>query len=303
MKKKLKRSIYPATSLLITILNIVEIIYIAKIKRRKRIYEIILASLSVSDCLFSLLSAIFSSIGLYKSWKIEEKLWEATYITLFFFVLVSVFHLIFIAVDRVMIVLMPFRYDTIFTNKRQKIGIALIWVLGFAISISTYIYSTATACESITSRTQNDTKTQHNASTPIFLKKNESLCSKQHMKRIVINDAELVLSISIVVSDLLMILCYSTIIYQMSYKSRKCKTTKSKKDEGLPLLCLFITGVFVIFTLPPAITRFYLGRVPLWTYICLILNSGMNCVVYFFVTDLKVFKARILRRWKHIYHS
>ena len=89
----------------------------------------------------------------------------------------------------------------------------------------------------------------------------------------------------------------------MSYKSRKCKTTKSKKDEGLPLLCLFITGVFVIFTLPPAITRFYLGRVPLWTYICLILNSGMNCVVYFFVTDLKVFKARILRRWKHIYHS
>ena len=292
MKKKLRGSINLAISLLIAILNIVEIIFIAKIKRRKRIYEIILASLSVSDCLFSLSSATFSSIRLYMSWKSEEKFWEATYIAPLFFVLVSVFHLIFIAVDRVMIVLMPFRYDTIFTNKRQKIGIALIWVLGFAISISTYIYSTVTACESIISRTQNDTKTQHYASTPISLKKNESSCSKEHMKRIFINDAELVLSISIVVSDLLMILCYSTIIYQMNYKSRKCKTTKSKKDEGLPLLCLFITGVFVIFTLPPAITRFYLGRARPWTYICLILNSGMNCVVYFFRHRLKSFQSK-----------
>ena len=185
-----------------------------------------------------------------------------------------------------MIVLMPFRYDTIFTNKRQKIGIALIWVLGFAISISTYIYSTATAYESIISRTQN------NASTPISSKKNESSRSKKHMKRIFLNDMELVLSISIVASDLLMILCYSTIIYQTSCKSRKCKTTKSKKDEGLPLLCLFIAGVFVIFTLPYAITRFYLGRVRCWAKICLILNSGMNCVVYFLRHRLKSFQSK-----------
>ena len=285
-KLKLKRSINLATSLLIAMLNIVEIIFIAKIKRRKRIYEIILASLSVSDCLFSLSNATMSSIWLCTSLKIDEKLREATNIAFLFFVLVSVSHLIFIAVDRVMIVLMPFRYDTIFTNKRQKIGIALIWVLGFAISISTYIYSTATACESIISRTQN------NASTPISSKKNESSCSKKRMKRIFPNDTELVLSISIVASDLLMILCYSTIVYQMSYKSRKCKTTKSKKDEGLPLLCLFIAGVFVIFTLTYAITRFYLGHVHSWAKICLILNSGMNCVVYFFRHRLKSFQSK-----------
>ena len=263
-------------------LNIVEIIFIAKIKRRKRIYEIILASLSVSDCLYSLSIATLPSISLYTSRKSEEKLWEATRIASLFFVLVSVFHLIFIAVDRVMIVLMPFRYETIFTNKRQKVGIALIWVLGFAISISTYIYSTVTTCDS---RTQSDRKTRHNASTTISPKKNESSCSKKQ-------DTELVLSVSIVASDLLMILCYSTIIYQMSYKSRKCKTTKSKKDEGLPLLCLFIAGVFVVFTLPWAIARFYLGRVPFWARMCLILNSGMNCVVYFFRRRLKSFQSK-----------
>ena len=267
-------------------LNIVEIIFIAKIKRRKRIYEIILASLSVSDCLFSLSTATMFSIRLSELWKSDEQLGEATHIAFLFFVLVSVSHLIFIAVDRVMIVLMPLRYDTIFANKRQKIGIALIWVLGFAISISTYIYSTATAGESIISRTQN------NVSTPISSKKNESSCSKKRMKRIFRNDTELVLSISIVASDLLMILCYSTIVYQMSYKSRKCKTTKSKKDEGLPLLCLFIAGVFVIFTLPYAITRFYLGRVQSWAKTCLILNSGMNCVVYFFRHRLKSFQSK-----------
>lgn len=48
---KLEWRIGLATSLLVVILNIAEIIFIARIKRRMRIYEIILLSLSVSDCL------------------------------------------------------------------------------------------------------------------------------------------------------------------------------------------------------------------------------------------------------------
>ena len=72
---------------------------IAKIKRRKRINEIILASLSVSDCLFSLSNAIIFSIFLAELPKSEEDLLEATYIAVVFFVLASVFHLTFIAVE------------------------------------------------------------------------------------------------------------------------------------------------------------------------------------------------------------
>ena len=68
----------------------------------------------------------------------------------------------------------------------------------------------------------------------------------------------------------------------MSYRKRKCKTTKSVKDEGLYLLCVFIAGVFVLFTSPFVITTFYLRQVPFWAKFCLILNSGMNSIVYFF---------------------
>ena len=262
-----------STSILVVILNIVEIIFIAKIKRRKRIYEIILASLSVSDCLFSLSNAIFSLLLLSQLYKEEEDLLVVTNIAYLFFVLASVFHLIFIAVDRVMIVLIPFQYEIIFTTKRQKIGITLLWILAFAISVSTYICYDVTASENKNSSIRNDTNTQHNAT-----KKNELLYLSHRFKR----EIQLVLSISIIASDVLMILCYCTIIYQMNYKSRKCKTAKSKKDEGLSLLCVFIAGVFVIFTLPFAITRFYLKIAHPWAKICLILNSGMNSIVYFF---------------------
>ena len=53
-KCKLEWGIELGTSLLLVILNIAEIIFIAKIKRRKKIYEIILANLSVSDCLLGI---------------------------------------------------------------------------------------------------------------------------------------------------------------------------------------------------------------------------------------------------------
>ena len=278
-----KASIKLSTSILVVILNIVEIIFIAKIKRKKRIYELIIASLSVSDCLFSLSNAIFSSLFLSKLYKSEEDLVEVTYIAYLFFILASVFHLIFIAVDRVMIVLIPFQYENIFTTKRQKIGITFLWILAFAISVSTYIYHDVTASESKNYSKQNVTNTLS--------------CSRRFLNQRFRRNVQLVLSISIVASDLLMILCYSTIIYQMSYKIRKRKTAKSKKDEGLPLLCVFIAAVFVIFTLPYPITIFYFRCSPyFWTKFCLVLNSGMNSVVYFFRDRLEVIKARILRK-------
>ena len=104
MEMKLRPSIRLLTGVLLAILNLAEIIFIAKIKRRKRIYEIIIASLSVSDCLSSLSIAIISLISLSKLWKSAENLLLTTYIAPFFFILASIFHLILIAVDRVMVV-------------------------------------------------------------------------------------------------------------------------------------------------------------------------------------------------------
>ena len=125
--ENLHRKIDLVAGLLIAILNIVEITMIAKIRRKKRIYEIILMSLSISDCMFGLSNVIVSSIYISSSKKYDELL-ETVYTCYTFFVLTSIFHLIFIVVDRVMIVLKPFQYETIFTKKRLKIGIAVLWI-------------------------------------------------------------------------------------------------------------------------------------------------------------------------------
>ena len=199
-----------------------------------------------------------------------------------------------------MIVLILFPYETVFTTKRQKIAITVLWILSFAISITTYIYYDVTKSGSKILRIRNDFSTRGNASISIPPKKKESSCLKRFIKGCFWKDMSFVFSAVIIATDLLMIFCYSTIIYQMSYKSRKCKSAKSKKDEGLPLLCVFIASVFVIFTLPFAITKFYLTNVPFWEKFCLILSSGMNSTVYFFRHRMKAIKPSTLRKWKCI---
>ena len=71
-EKTLKRSIDLCTGFLIAILNAIEIIMITKIKRKKRIYEIILMSLSVSDCLFGVSNIVVSLVFLSHSEKYKD---------------------------------------------------------------------------------------------------------------------------------------------------------------------------------------------------------------------------------------
>ena len=74
----------------------------------------------------------------------------------------------------------------------------------------------------------------------------------------------------------------------MNVMNKRNIARKSGKENRLPILCVVIAGVFVIFILPYATTRFYLGYVPFWANYILILNSGMNSIVhFFFVKELK----------------
>ena len=253
------RKIDLAAGILIAILNIVEIAMIGKIRLKKRIYEIILLSLSVSDCMFGLSNVVVSSIYLSNTNSYGELL-ETAYISYAFFILTSIFHLIYIAVDRVMIVLKPLQYKSIFTSKRQKIGIAILWILAFVIGVTTYTAYELAEMEPAVSDRQNQPVSRNN-----FQK-----------------DIQLVLSIVIVVLDFSMVVSYGIIIYRMSYKKRKTFTPKSAKHERLPILCVLIAAVFVLFTMPYAITRVSFGSVPFWANFILLLNSGMNSLVYFF---------------------
>ena len=210
---------------------------------------------------------------------------QHTFVTLFF-VLNPIFHLIFIAVDRVMIVLRPFQYETIFTTKRIKIGIVLLWIIAFIIGICTYTVYELTEMEPTVSG-------RHNRSISL----NRTIISipepRIKRKRVrFINDMQLVLSIVIAMTDVLMILCYCTIIYQMSFKNRKKIVTKSAEDERLPILCVVIAAVFVLFTLPYAVARFYLGKIRFWANFIFLLNSGVNSVVYFFRRKFETYQIK-----------
>ena len=273
--ENLHRKIDLVAGLLIAFLNIVEITLIANIRRKKRIYEIILISLSVSDCMYGFSNVTISSIYIFNSNKYGDLL-ETAYLVHAFFVLTSIFHLIFIAVDRVMIVLRPFQYESIFTTKRLKIGIAVLWIIAFIIGIITYTAYELNEMEPTDTNTLNQSISPYNTSASFTRQTSTVNRAEFH------DDMQLVLSIIIVIMDFLMVICYSIIIYHMGYKTRKNVVPKNVEDERLPIICVFIAAVFVIFTLPYAIARFCTEHLPFWANFILLLNSGVNSVVYFF---------------------
>lgn len=88
---KQNRSIDLATGFLIAIINNAEIVMIAKIKLKKRIYKIVLMSSTVSGCMFVLLNVLVSSIFLSQNCKLS--LLGKAHAFYVFFVMASVFRL------------------------------------------------------------------------------------------------------------------------------------------------------------------------------------------------------------------
>ena len=129
---KLKRSVELSFGLLIAILNIVEMIIIVKVKRKK-MYKILLLSLSVSDCMFGLSNSFVSTIYIASVCRFEDLL-ETAYTSYVFFVLSSIFHLLFITVDRLIAVLKPVKHKVYLSRRRVYVSIAVLWI--FAVLIT-----------------------------------------------------------------------------------------------------------------------------------------------------------------------
>ena len=86
----IKRSVDLSIGLLVAILNIIEIILIVRIKRKqKKQFEIILLSLSVADLLYGLSNAAICVV--YLGNLKEDTVFDVTYTTYFFFVLIQFF--------------------------------------------------------------------------------------------------------------------------------------------------------------------------------------------------------------------
>ena len=104
---------------------------IAKIKRKMKLYEILLFSLSESDFMFGISNIFINTFFLARVCNNQHLVTTAFTIYLFF-VLTSMFHLSFITVDGLIVVLKPFQYKLILSRKRVYIFLVLLWILAVA---------------------------------------------------------------------------------------------------------------------------------------------------------------------------
>ena len=241
--------IYEITDLvigfLVAVLNVIEIVIIARIKKRKK-YEVLLLSLSLSDCLFGISNVLLASLYISNECHARSLL-ECSYILYLFFVLTSMLHLTFMSIDRVIAVVKPFKHKFLLNQRRTNIIIAILWSF------------TLVACG--------------------------SLFTADELKQLSIQkvefEKEMIVSITIIVVDIVIIFSYSIIIYHHRLKN-KVATQLTKRQKKLPIICIILGATFVLFTLPFALLVFTMEDVPFYANVILVGNSGVNSIVYFF---------------------
>ena len=101
------------------------------------------------------------------------------------------------------------------------------------------------------------------------------------------------LSYIIIVADVTFIACNIVIVYILSRHQKKMvhqipsssiKNNSMAKERKVSVICLIVTLTFVLFTFPFAVMKLFssTNAVPFWANILLVVNSGMNSIVYFF---------------------
>ena len=285
----LERSIDLSIGILMAVLNIAEIVIILKIKRSKKVYEVLLLSLSVSDCMLSLSNGFLYVLYGTNACKYEVLL-ETAFTLYIFSVISSLFHISLIALDRLLAVSRPLRHKVFSTRKKAYLSSGFLWILAILISALLQVINELTETFRVPNyikqmQVQSLQETQEeNSSAKRFFEKefgaNGSPVFKPTSTSNYHSGVEYTLAVVILVADVLIFSIYSLMIYHItSYKKMTNTKTKQKK---LPIVCLAIGATFVLFTLPFVVAKLVLGYIPPWANRTLILNSGMNSIVYFF---------------------
>ena len=286
----LERSIDLSIGILIGILNLVEIIIILKIKRKKKVYEILLLSLSASDFMLCLSNGFLYVIYAVNAYRYEVLL-ETVFTLYIFSVLSSVFHILFIALDRLLAVFRPIRHKVFSTRKKAYLSSGFLWILAILISALLQIINGSTKIfkvpnyvgEMPSQRLQKESNIYGLSGRKIGLTGPQVFTATD--KNNYNGGVELTLSAVIIVADVLIFTLYSLIIYYANSKNKMAST--KIKHKKLPIVCLAIGATFVLLTLPFVIAKLFLGYVPSWANRTLIINSGMNSIVYFFSGKIK----------------
>ena len=286
--RRTRRLIDLSVGILTALLNLAEIIIILKMRRKKKVYEIVLISLSVSDFMFGLSNGFVFIFNALLECRYQDIL-EGVYTLYVFFVMTSILHLLFIALDRLLAVLRPIKYKAFSTRKRAYMSLASLWILAIlASALLRIIYEFTDKFQERNKNLQMQSQNFHavqvtNSSTSV-----SSIAKKSPVRPPgFVTVAQFTLSVAIVIADILIFIFYSLIIYCTSSKTIKSNKTMNKK---LPIICMAIGATFIFLTFPYVVARLTLGSAPFWANLTLLMNSGMNSVVYFFRGKLEVYQ-------------
>ena len=239
-------------SLVVIVANSFEIAHIYK-KKSKNSYEVLLISLSVSDAFFGLTNLVFMLIQLV-SGHIFVTVIRSFYM---FFFLLSVIHLITLALDRWVAVTFPLKHKIYWEIRHAKKLIAFLWILVALISVM------------------------------IFFDLNQHI-AETGVRPWVIP----VVSTIIIATDATLVILYSLVFYQISKQERNKarinqssdKKTQQRKLKSAFLLCVLTTLTFILCTL--RFTIQLVGDTSKWpdvySSMLIVTNSFWNSFIYFF---------------------
>ena len=250
-------------SVIVGILNTIQVVVISK-NRRKNNFDKVLLSLSCADFLFGVTNA---SLGvIYFADLKKQKTFDIIYNIHLLCVLTSIVHLLFISIDRVLVIVQPLKHRIFMTGNRYNKTLRLIWVVTIVVSVVVY----ATTTKPPPSRNMNN----HNISTSLLdYKPPKGKTQSERFK-------EKFLSY-IILCVVSMFLFIYTFIFQ------KSRTMKIKRANKVSLKCVMVILCFVVLTLPYSITYLATGDTYYWTHLLLVSNSGFNSIVYFFISYLE----------------
>lgn len=266
--------------IIIVILNLIEIIILARMKEKRRVYETLLLSLSIIDLSHGLLEIV-----VYIFLNEQHIFLEFEYL-FHLFLVSSVLHLICIAINRLWAIWKPIHYKMRWTKRKVRVNIAVIWVLTLVITVVIYVFDVhitrqpETPVEKIPPQDKG-TSHQCNTSNEFENKELENLLLSGNGFS---SSLKMTLVIVVIIADVFLIVITSIIVCLMQQRKKDSSTLyrTSKIEDKASVVCVLITVTFIVFTLPSTLTYIITNNANITVNVLLDVNCAVNSIVYFF---------------------
>uniref|UniRef100_A0A7M5XD64 G-protein coupled receptors family 1 profile domain-containing protein n=1 Tax=Clytia hemisphaerica TaxID=252671 RepID=A0A7M5XD64_9CNID len=290
-------------SIVVAILNIIEIVLIKR-KKEKTNFDRLLMSLSMADLLYGALNGLLNALRIIQSNS------DILFNVRLFFMLASTLHLLLIGTDRLVAVAKPLKHRVIATPKRIYWSIFLVWVLsisGLAIfqffyqssqnspktnstdplhsqqkleqgvqKVESQIKSSIPFSNNTSTLSRLPNKTLQSNSTALWCN-NNSMAVEIQIRSVDMYNKEKILAYCIIGAAVSLTILYSLVIY---YVQRSQVVEIRRK---VSLISILVPACFILFTIPYAVYSLLTqAKVDLSLNVVMLLNSGVNSVLYFF---------------------